>query len=222
MGNGKKAGEFSAPAKTYIQEKIWERKLGRSINVEKQTNAMLWGHLLEPMVNDLLPSEYRLTSKKRFAHSEIENWNGMPDLITKDTVADIKCPEPKAFMQLLDIFEAENKSTDIKGNIFKEENPEYFWQLVSNGILTGRNIAELVVFMPKENRLTEILGLCENEEDFKMQEKFKRIFYAPVESLALMPDDCELNELNIFTFEIQEADKLLLAAKVQQANTYLK
>jgi len=212
MQTAKDGKSFGKPALTYIQETKWERRLGRAINVTKDSNATLWGKLLEPMVNELLPIEYRLVSKTRFQHPDIENWSGMPDLITPDLVGDIKCPEPKAFMAMLDIFEA----NDLEK--FKSENPDYYWQLVSNGILVNRNKAELIIFMPREIRLPAIRELCENSEDV---EKMKRIYYASPESLALMPDDCDLKELNIFSFEIPAEDKEALRLKVIEANKLL-
>ena len=217
---------FSTAGETYIEEKGWEKELRRSIDVEKDSQATLWGKLLEPMVNMLLPEDYRLMSKKRFAHPTIPNWSGMPDIITPTKVGDIKCPEPKAFMKLLQVFKMERKSLEANlplkpGHFLKEYSPEYYWQLVSNGILVNRNIAELIVFMPKEHRLMDIRKMCEEEEDFVMQEKFKRIYYANAESLALMPDDCTLDELNIFQFEIPEEDKLLLTNKIIAANKRL-
>lgn len=218
---------FSTGGETYIQEKIDERLLKRSISIEKDTNATLWGKLLEPMVNELLPEEYYLTSKKRYSHPTIANWNGMPDVLTPVKVGDIKCPEPKAFMELLRIFKKEKALAQMdinlkQGSFLKKEKPEYYWQLVSNAILTGRKIAELIVFMPKSFRSAEVKFLCENEDDFFMQEKFKRIFYAPEESLAFMPDDCELDELNIFTFEVPQEDMDFLEERVKQANKRLE
>ena len=212
MTTGKDKSQFGKPALTYIQETKWERRLGRPINITKDSNATLWGKLLEPMVNDLLPIEYRLVSKTRFQHPEIENWSGMPDLITPDLVGDIKCPEPKAFMALLEIFEAKDVAK------LKDESPDYYWQLVSNGVLVNRDKAELIIFMPKEIRLPEIRTLCENSEDV---EKMKRIYYASPESLALLPDECDISELNKFAFDIPVEDKEALKMKVIEANKLL-
>lgn len=201
--------DFGLPAKTYIREKNWERILGRPINVQKDSQSTLWGTLVEGLVFDLLPMSYQLVSKKRFIHPTIERWSGMPDIITTDVVADIKSPEPKNFMWLRDVMLSKDPREALK-----KDFPEYFWQLVSNGILTNRTKAELVFFMPKESRLMEIRKLAEDADD---NERFKRLYYAAPETLPLMPEDCDIDEINTIRFDILQSDIDELTQQVLKA-----
>jgi len=154
---GKKAGEFGKPALTYIEETVMEMLLGRQLGNESNAKETTWGTFVEQRCFDLLGAEYSLVSQERLVHETIKYWTGAPDLVTKDSVCDIKCPYTlKSFCTMADIIMSENVDT------FKEEYPEYYWQLVSNAILTKKEFAEIIIYVPYQSELTEIREAANN------------------------------------------------------------
>lgn len=197
-----KAGTgFGKGALTYINHKKWELKLKRSITLEANSKATIWGQYVETRVHKKLGFEYKLCSTERIAHNSIPMWSGAPDCVTTATVCDIKCPELISFCDLLDVFETQSPE------VFKKEYPEYYWQLVSNSILTGLDHAELIVYVPYNKDLAGIKLGIENYDGEMDLDQLKRIFYAGESSLAWIPDDCKIQDLNKFKFLIPEKDK---------------
>lgn len=155
VADGKKKGELSASALTYIQEKRLERKFKCSLNDEARAFNLDWGHLVERYVyQNCFGIEWKLTSDHTFEHPDCpDHWAGSPDCITraKDRVADIKCPTSRksflTFADCKDIHEAIERHKDAIG---------YFWQLVSNACITGASCAELHLFMPHKADLDKI------------------------------------------------------------------
>ena len=140
--NIKKAG-FGKPGLTYIEEVKMEIALGRALTgADSGGKECTWGNLVEKRVFDLLPMHYLLESRTRFAHPEIPQWTGAPDLLTKELVGDIKSPYTlKSFCNLVRCMEAGIET-------LKDEYPEYYWQLVSNAIINDCKYAELIIYCP--------------------------------------------------------------------------
>lgn len=210
---------FGKPALTYIAEKNMERRLGRSLTVESNAHALTWGKLVERRAFDLLGMEYKLCSADTITHEEFpEIWSGSPDLVKFDeggTVVDIKCPITlKSFCQFADC-----KTIDE----VREEHPDgedYYWQLISNSILTKSKYAELIVYCPYKSELQEIRDMASNY-DGDNQEKIKWIFFAPDCDLPYLPDNGYYKNLNVIRFEVPEEDKALLTEKVIAAGKLL-
>ena len=209
---GRKAGEFGAPALTYIKEKRFERKLKRSINTEATSRPIIWGKFLESRVHSLLSLSYKYVFDETIKHPNFDFWSGSPDLINEeeDLVADIKCPQPKAFCELIESCNEGKES-------LKENSPEYYFQLVSNAILTNKKFAELIIYMPYESELDEIR---EEAATIDTAEPWKYRFIAEVDKseLAYLPDNSDYKNLNVFRFEVTEEDKQFLTDKVIKAN----
>ena len=204
---GRNKVDFGAPALTYISEKKMELKLGRSLNSEITSHPTSWGNLLERRTFDLLDMDYKLVSKDRLVHPEITNYSGAPDCIKKNVVVDIKCPfTMKSFCELVDINSAE---------MFKEECPEYYWQLVSNAILTSSQYAELVVYCPYIYELKSIRSMVDDFDGDSSE--FNWIKYAKDNQLPWLNEGFNYKNLNIFTFEVPEIDKQLLTKSVIDA-----
>lgn len=208
MTNSKTKGEiFGKPALTYIQEKRFELRLGRALNTEQSSRPALWGTLVEAYVNDVhVGLEYELASTERLEHPYIAHWTGAPDLISADCVGDIKCPQLKNFCELSEIC--------LAGDVFelKKSYPEYFWQLVSNAILTEVDYAELIVFCPYQDELTAIRQLAVEAGD-----KFKWITYASDDELAYLPRDSFYKNVARLRFKVPDADKQALTERVELA-----
>lgn len=155
------------PRKTYIAECNYARKLGRSLNSEHSARPTTWGKLCERRAFDILPLEYQLTSLDTITHPEYSCWAGSPDGVSETAVYDIKCPYTlKSFCELNEI----KTAFDLR-----EEHPDYFWQLVSNAVLTGKDEAELIIYCPYKSELDAIRMLC---NDMPQDEIYKYFWIA--------------------------------------------
>jgi hypothetical protein len=212
------ASVLTQAALTYIAEKNMERRLGRSLNVESNAHGLTWGKFVERRAFDLLGMEYKLCSADTIAHEEFaEIWSGSPDLVKFDeggTVVDIKCPITlKSFCQFADC-----KTMDE----VREEHPDgedYYWQLVSNAILTKSQYAELIVYCPYLSELKEIRDMASNYDGD--QNKVAWINWAADADLPYLPDNGYYKNLNVIRFEVPEEDKALLTEKVIAAGKLL-
>ena len=212
---GKDKTSFGAPALNYIQEKKYERKLKRSISTDAETRPTLWGKFLESRVHDLLGMEYEHTNDISLVHSKYPFWVGSPDFLDRKAkvVSDSKCPQPKAFAELV-----ENCSKGVE--VFKAEHEDYYWQLVSNALITDSEFIELIVYMPYESELPEIRLEAENFDSVD-QYKYRFIAESSKHQLAYLPDDSEYKNLNIFRFPLNKADAFTLESKVIEASLLL-
>lgn len=211
--------DFGAPALNYIAEKNLERKLGRSLNVDKSSRAIAWGHFNEKRVHELLPMSYQSVGNITVPHPTIECWSGSPDHKNEmeKVVADTKCFEPKKFAEYVDVL----MQSDIAGvQIFKEENAKEYWQLISNAIILGYDYIEPIVYMPYESELEEIRDMARTyaEED---SWKYNFIWQSAKEELPYLPDGGYYRNLNIFRFKVDEADKNMLIQTVMKAEQQL-
>lgn len=209
---------FGKPALTYIEEKNMERRLGRGLNVESNARPLTWGNLVERRVFELLGTEYRLCSSETLPHQQHGYiWAGSPDLIKYDegqTVVDIKCPITlKSFCKFADCANIE----EIRTN--HPDGEDYYWQLISNGIITGSKYAELIVYCPYQSELSAIRDMASNYEGD--QNKVAWINWADDSELPYLPDEGYYKNLYTFRFEIPEADKQFLTDRVIAASKLL-
>lgn len=209
---------FGKPAQTYIEEKNMERRLGRALNVESNARPLTWGNLVERRVFELLGTEYRLCSSETLAHREYGGiWAGSPDLIKYDegqTVVDIKCPITlKSFCKFADCANIE----EIRTN--HPDGEDYYWQLISNAIITGSKYAELIVYCPYQSELSAIRDMASNYEGD--QNKVAWINWADDSELPYLPDRGYYKNIYTFRFEVSEQDKQLLTDRVIAASKLL-
>ena len=135
MSVAKDKVSFGKPALTYIEEKNFERKLGRSLTSEITARATSWGKLLEKRVlEELLGIDYRPSSAESIVHHVYGDiWAGSPDAQKYDeggTIVDIKSTYTiKSFCQFAECETIE----DVREN--HPDGEDYYWQLVSNAIL---------------------------------------------------------------------------------------
>lgn len=197
-------------AKTYIEECNMERRLGRPVGKEVSSKEMSWGIVGEMRCFDLLGTQYRLVSQETIKHHEIDFWSGSPDGDTKDAVIEIKCPfTMKSFCELVDIIE----SGDAQN--LRDEKESYYWQIVSNACLTGKDFGELIVYCPYQSELSEMKKLADNVpvEDLW---KTRWLEWAQDEELPFILNDGNYCNVNILRFEIPETDKSLIRTKIQE------
>lgn len=225
MANGKAKGSIGAPFDTYVKEKIREKRLGKPIDKEQESRSTLWGHFAERWAFEKLGLEYHLQSKDRYLHDELA-WSGAPDMITKTKVCDIKCPWTlNSFCEIVDNL---TEATGVDRILtLKKHHKEYYWQLVSNSILTGKDRCELIIYCPYEKDLLKMqnyigtAGLDQVEDENLW--KYKWIYDKNLEELpCLSEDQTYYKDLYIFGFTPPESDKIALYERVKLADGLLK
>lgn len=222
--NAKKDG-FGAPALTYIEEKRAERTLGRSIDLGKQSQSTIWGHVMEYYCNKFhLGIEYTFGTKETDVHPKYKFWSGSKDYVKNDTAGDIKCFEPKRYyelsMQLLELNEG-----IITLDQFKKDEKEVYWQVVSNCIILGKPKGEIIAYTPTEKQLLQIrkeleetnviekLGLNEWQTRFIVENELYNLSYIPdcieYPNFVKFQFDIPIENIVFLTKCVIDAEKLL-------------
>lgn len=214
-------------ALTYIEERNMERGLGRSLDNEANSRPTLWGKLVERRVFDILPTSYQLVSQETIIHPEIEYWGGSPDANKFDagrTVCDIKSPFTlKSFCKLVAPLYRGLSGTEAMDyvRLNHDDGDKYYWQLISNAILTESQWAELIVYVPYRDELDKIrdlVGYLEDEE----QRKYGWLANAPDDELPWIVKDRKYKNLNIIRFPVPDEDKSFLKSRVLLAGLKLE
>jgi len=213
--SGKNPGK---PFYTYIEECNMERRLCRSVSEETNARPITWGHLNEPRVFELLGTEYSLISQETIVHPEIDYWAGSPDALKyidgkAETVCDIKCPKTlKSFCQLVDGWAKDGIDGIREGH---KDGEKYYWQLVSNAILTGCSTAELIVYCPYKHELDAIRKMTDGNS------KYYWIWGSGDEELPYLIEGGYYKNLNVFSFGIPQRDKDFRKQRVLEAGELL-
>lgn len=216
MKNGKAKGTIGAPAYEYVAEKNMERRLGRSLNDESDAKALAWGSLCEKRVFDMLPMDYILFGDETNLHPEIPYWAGSPDATRPRVVSDVKCPITlKSFCNLVD---HGNDINAIREN--HKDGEKYYWQLISNAVLTNSDLGELIVYVPYQEELQKIrdLILDLNGEEYK---RYARFINMQDDELPHLIKGGHYKNLNKIEFEIPRFDKEALRERVEEMGKLL-
>lgn len=210
--NNYKLFESKKVRETYINEKRIERKIQRSINVWEAGKSAAWGEIIESYVfQKKLDTSYKLISEITRVHPELPFWSGSPDLETIDSVADIKCYEPKSFCQYADVL----MSNDL--NIFKEEFPKEYWQLISNACILEKENAEAILYLPYYEDIIEIQKFVDNA-DLPNPHRYRFIVENEAENLPYQNVNNYYKDLIRFKFKVPKIDKEELKEAVINAN----
>lgn len=212
--NGK---DFGAPALDYIETRDMERGLHRSISQSMSSRETSWGHLCELYLFDQLGLDYNLVSQETIVHPTIPTWAGSPDgkrFIAEPTVFDAKCPFTlKSFCTLVKSWRKGGIDLIRKNH---KEGDKYYWQLVSNAILTDSTHAELIVFAPYKDELDKIRILAMDAPP-EVAGRYKWLDYASDSELPYLVRDGEYKNINIMRFPVPQADKDALTDAVLRA-----
>ena len=216
MTNGKEKDSFGKPALTYIKQKKRERRLGRSIDNDSNARPLTWGKMVEAIAFEQLGTSYGLYSNKTLVHPTIGRWSGSPDGVNHSepkAVIDLKCPITlNSFCDFADC----NTIEDIRAN--HTSGDTYFWQLVSNAIISCLDYAELIVYCPYKSELEAIKDMCSpNSLDREDAHKYAWIYYASDDELPWIPDGGHYKNINIFRFQVPQSDKDALTERVLRA-----
>ncbi len=215
----KEGAIFGKAALTYIKQKNFERKLKRSINTESNARPLSWGKCVEKHVFDQLGIRYRECSQESIKHDTVDYWYGSPDCTRDDdgilTVGDIKCPQTlNSFCEL-----AECKTIDeVREN--HTEGDTYYWQLISNAILTSAKYAELIVYCPYYNELNEIRAKAQRLYEEGESAYFWIAKGSDIE-LPYLLESGGYNNLNVVRWEVTQESKDQLTQRVLQAGNLL-
>jgi hypothetical protein len=213
---------MGAPALSYIQEKRFEMQLGRSINNDNDARATAWGNLLESRAFDLLGMEYTLASQETIGHPNIQHWTGSPDGWKEKKghkcVIDIKCPATlNSFCQMVQPLYDGLTGTMLINELRQshKDMEKYYWQLVSNAILTDSDKAELIVYVPFKSELETIRELANNWDGDRIH-RFFWIANSQDDELPYILDGGYYKNINVIAFDVLQADKDALAQRVKE------
>jgi hypothetical protein len=202
---GRKNGEPSANFYSYVEEKKAEIIAGRTLSNEARSTSLDWGNMCESLA-------------QRYKHEDLP-WSGMPDgLKGPDVVTDIKSPWTLAsfmavYMPIFHTGKIKPEETTVS-ELLKKSKKEWYWQLISNSILTKRTVCELILFMPKRKLLEEIRAISQNSGKYYFHNKTD--FELPWTS-----ENSEINTITKIQFEAPEADVQHLKERVQLAANLL-
>jgi hypothetical protein len=214
---------------TYVKEKKREKKLTRSITNTVNTRPLIWGKVFELYIfaKKLDTSFEDMNGVGRLTHSEYDQWTGIPDTFRRNdlVVGDIK--SPSSLTKFCDLVEHTTEGLES----FKSNHADYYWQLVSNAILTGVDKAELLFYIPCLNELKDIKDFVVNiqEEDLPLDLELFQIEWISHEITAYLefskkpnlipylPDECEYKNFNTFVFDVPQEDKDFLTERVKMA-----
>lgn len=225
--NGKEKNSFGKPFYTYIDECNEERRIRRPLEAETNAKALSWGKLVEKKAFELLGLEYQLASDQTIVHPEIDCWAGSPDAFKFDegkTVVDLKCPQTlKSFTTL--VKPLYNNLTGLMAMEWIRNNhkdgDKFYFQLISNAILSDSAYAELIVYCPFRSELDSIRELASNIDDPFEQKNYYWIAQATDDELPWIWDDGHYKNINIIRFRVPESDKKFLIERVKLAEKLL-
>ena len=163
------AGAKYAGWRNYRADLVIERLTGTRIETYTST-AMQWGIDTEPLAR----LRYSLTTKQTieecglFAHEKLEAGASPDGLIGTDGVVEIKCPNPATHIETL-------KTNKVP--------KAYYWQMMGQLWITGRDWADYVSFDPRlpDNASLIIIRVYRNEEEIKKLEEQVKVFLDEVE-----------------------------------------
>lgn len=211
-----KNGNPTASFYSYCEEVMVERQIKRSSKTNIKTRPMKWGKLMEVVLFNILGLEYTMEHINTKVHPEYSFWSGTPDLIAPNVkTGEIKCFEPLHFVKLSNALLSKNTE------VIKENEPEAYWQAVSNSLICGFDRTEIIAYMPYFSELELIIDKIESSDfltDNNLDDKdYYFISRDEIDTLPYLPDDSPYSNINSFEFEIPESDKWFLIERVKMA-----
>lgn len=205
---------------SYIQEKMFERKLGRSLEMGAKSQSMTWGKFLEKRVYDNLPMGYKMLNKATKQHPTIKSLVGTVDFVVPGVkVSELKCYEPKNFASYVSALMTRDAEK------IKAEHPKEYWQIISNADINNVCIGEAIAYMPYESEMDDIRELMQDEDYLRqIGMTLKDLYYIhekPNSELPVLPNDSKFSNLNVFEFEIPTEDVIFFTKRVLDAEKVL-
>jgi hypothetical protein len=213
MANGTAKDSIGKPFFEYVAEIKHQRKLKRALSSGGGSYATDWGNLCEEwLLSNYLTLDYVPSHKNFIMHPTIQGWGGTPDYTRGEIVGDIKSPQLKAFCQLNEIKTGE----ELKAN-----QKDYYWQLVSNAVLTGATKCELLVFCPSYEMMLQIVQYNNNKAiqgfaEWQMP-PLRWLEWAEVGTLAYLPEGAEYEPIHRIEFDLDPVDVAMLTSRIMLA-----
>lgn len=211
---GRGNNTWSVDVQTYIDECNMERRLRRSVEVVSDARPLSWGKCVEKRAFNVLGIEYTLCSDVTLQHPDIPYWLGSPDATTSEIVADLKCPMTlTSFCNMVDPAYENGKmihdGLTIEAVRYNHKDGEkFFWQIVSNAILTGKNKGQLIVYVPYLEELDDIKTISDGNPNYYW------IWSADTEKLPYLINGAHYKNINVIEFDILDRDKDFLTGRV--------
>jgi len=219
---GKGKGNYSVDAETYIEECNRERRLMRSIEIESDARPLLWGKACEPIAFNRLPLDYTLCSDQTIQHPTIPCLVGTPDATTEIVLGEVKCPMTlTSFCQMVDPWYDEKTNTWYDGLTIEalrgghKDGNKFYYQSLSNAILTGKSKAQLIIFVPYEDELEEIRQSIEGNP------KYYWLWMSEKEQLPYLIKGAHYKNINLIEFDIFDRDVSIFENRVKECGEKL-
>lgn len=166
-GKGSKTTQVSDPSQmskaglTYIRKKVWETLTGTTLP-ESYAYPLVWGKEQEIFAVEEFEKRTGLKCEIVGFQKYTDHAGGSPDrFVSDDSILEVKAPSSDVqvdYLLMTDYF-------DLKNNY-----PEYYWQVVSLMLFTGKKRAHFCTFDPRmqleKHRLTHlIIEWSQVEED---------------------------------------------------------
>lgn len=228
MSEGK-GSQVGKPFYTYIRNKLFEHQAGRELTNSSNAKPTAWGTYMEKYVfeNYLKYSKMDLESKNVIPYlGEIEELHdfycGTPDLIGANSVGDIKCP-----FTLVSFLIAFNCVDILELIKVHPDGEKFYWQLISNAILTGKDNCTLTFWVPRGYRIEEYGE--EESEILRIHDQIKNCgdptmqwgLWADTEELPYLLNK-ETAQIKTFEFEATKTEKQRLLDRLVLATKELK
>jgi hypothetical protein len=216
-----KSGQPSEAFFTYVKERMFERSLGRSLEMGAHSNAMTWGAFLEPRVFENLSSDYEMVHKESFAHPDYPFLVSTPDFLVRGVKdSELKCFEPKNFASYVTALLTQDTEK------IKAEHPKEYWQIIQNATVLGYPKGEAIAYMPYESEMEEIRELANDPTYYEplglLGWQVRFIQEKENHELAVLPNDSKFKNLNVFEFEIPIDDKYFLIDRAIKGNNLIE
>lgn len=209
---------FGSPAINYIEEKRMESRLELPLFCEHNAKPTNWGKLVEGIAFEYLPMEYRLVSDTRYYHKSVSNWTGATDVLSSNVCGDIKSPfTRKSFCKLVDAMK-EGAGALKNQNGSNDDGHKYYWQIVSNCILTGKEEGGLFVYCPYQS---DLLAIRTRAAAWSGDENMTFINYMNDDELPYIKDGGHYKDYNELIFTAPKEDIEFLTERVTKATELL-
>lgn len=214
---------------TYVEERNEERRMQRPLDTEVNTRPLSWGKIAEKKGFQNLTTEYQLTSDVTIVHPDFDCYAGSPDAFKYDegkTVGELKSPMTlTSFSTLVKPIYKLGLTGIMAMEWLRQNHPDgekYFWQIVSNAILSDSEHGELIIFVPYKSELQDIKDMA-SPSMLSMEEMkhYYWIYSANDDELPWLPDGGYYRNINTIRFRVSESDKKFLLERVKMGQKLL-
>lgn len=203
--------EPGKPFFNYVEEKKFERNLKRSLDTKLTARPLSWGKLCEIyLFQNKGLIQYTPLMDEPMKHPIYDFWWGSPDAFNNniDAVSELKCPQTlKSFCQLVEPLRIGLSGIDAMNHIRDNhsDGDKYYWQIVSNAIITKKSKGELIIFCPQQAELQNLRDLAQQMPAEELSDYYW-IVNSFDENLPYLLPESAYNSFNSIVFDIPQED----------------